>query len=719
MYYGAVCRCRTVRRAAVRMLVWDSPAHGRESAERMMMSVKDKKYAKLGRRRIWPSILVFVLFLLVCVAAFSFLVYLCAMCIMGTKIAGHYEEAMQVGIVFDELMADGRSAEEAADDIQQYVVGKKDICITDRDGRIVLVTGDSEPNFDLLLQFDTVGQHFGAVADSKSGLVSGEAFGDMLRMPARDIFDGAFAFDDQGKTRAQWMDETIIRQDYWMQAPLKNSGYSLYVKCNLQAQRQDIAYVYILGFAAIVILLIPVVLLFVNTLRSIVMQRRMAQLIYLDTVTDGRNWLYFRNTARRILTRLRNSRKAFAMVDLHVERYNNYRACYGVAAGEELLQAMSGFLSARVGRNEAFARNEGADFGLLMLCAGDNEEEYREYCIKRVRSLIAELTGLRPEQKIRFHAGINMIPPYIAEDGKWYHVRKNVDVDELYTYANAARHESNENQEQRIAFFDQNMLGRQKWERWVEDNVEAALRNEEFQVYLQPKYNPSTGKLVGAEALVRWISLSTGMITPGHFIPIFERTGFITKLDDYMISHVAKMQAEWMIQGKKMIPVSVNVSRAHFAQEGLADHICQLVDAYGPSHELIELEVTESAFFDDKDILVETVKQLKAYGFRVSMDDFGAGYSSLNSLKDIPLDVLKLDGEFFNGDEDGVRRGEIVVREAIQLAKDLNMSVVAEGIERKEQVDFLASQDCDMIQGFYYAKPMPVEEFEKKVEEDA
>ena len=142
------------------------------------------------------------------------------------------------------------------------------------------------------------------------------------------------------------------------------------------------------------------------------------------------------------------------------------------------------------------------------------------------------------------------------------------------------------------------------------------------------------------------------------------------------------------------------------------------MDAYGPRHELIELEVTESAFFDDKDILVETVKQLKAYGFHVSMDDFGAGYSSLNSLKDIPLDVLKLDGEFFRGeDDDG--RGEIVVKEAIQLARNLDMRVVAEGIERKEQVDFLAGQGCDMIQGFYFAKPMPVAEFEEKVEKDA
>ena len=215
---------------------------------------------------------------------------------------------------------------------------------------------------------------------------------------------------------------------------------------------------------------------------------------------------------------------------------------------------------------------------------------------------------------------------------------------------------------------------------------------------------------------MRWISPEKGLIPPGRFIPIFEQNGFITQLDDYMISHVAKLQAEWTIQGKKQVPISVNVSRAHFSLEGLAEHICRLVDAYGPRHDLIELEVTESAFFDDKDILVETVKQLKAYGFHVSMDDFGAGYSSLNSLKDIPLDVLK--GEFFRGeDDDG--RGEIVVREAIQLARSLDMRVVAEGVEKKEQVDFLASQGCDMIQGYYFAKPMPVAEFVEKMERDA
>lgn len=637
---------------------------------------------------------------------------------MGTKIVGHFEEAQQVSGVLDALMDGGDTVTQAAEDMHGTILNNKDIYILDRDGKPVFTTGDSEPNFSIALEFN-LRQDFLAVADSKSSFTPEKGMDTILALPVEEIFGGVLDTVGQGEMRAQWMTETIISEDYWLQVPLRHDTYALYVKCNLQTQRQDIVYVYLMGFAAIALLLIPVTLLFINTIRSVQMQRRMTKLIYLDPVTEGRNWFYFQNYARRILTRLWNNKKAYAMVNLHMERYHNYRACYGVRAGEELLAAMSGFLSARVGKGEALARHEGADFGLLLQCTGENEQQYQEDCTKRVRSLLAELTGLRPDQKIHFHAGITMIPPYIDKDGKWYHVRKDVDVDELYTYANAARLESDAMDEQRITFFNHDMLGRQKWERWVEDSMEAALRNGEFQVYLQPKYSPASGKLVGAEALVRWISLTTGVITPGHFIPIFERTGFITQLDDYMISQVAKLQAEWTIQGKKMIPISVNVSRAHFALEGLAEHICQLVDAYGPSHDLIELEVTESAFFDDKDILIETVKQLKAYGFRVSMDDFGAGYSSLNSLKDIPLDVLKLDGEFFRGDDDGNRRGEIVVREAIQLAKNLDMHVVAEGIEKKEQVDFLAGQGCDMIQGFYFARPMPIEEFEKKVEEDA
>ena len=238
---------------------------------------------------------------------------------------------------------------------------------------------------------------------------------------------------------------------------------------------------------------------------------------------------------------------------------------------------------------------------------------------------------------------------------------------------------------------------------------------DEYEVYYQPKYDPRTKELRGAEALIRWQSPELGFVSPGRFIPIFEKNGFITNIDHYMLSHVAVDQKKWLDDGLKCVPVSVNVSRAHFAEEDLAEQIRDIVDAAGTPHNLIEIELTESAFFDDKKAMVNTINKLKEYGFTVSMDDFGSGYSSLNSLKDMPLDVLKLDAEFFRGEEsDG--RGRIVVSEAIKLAQSLNMRTVAEGVEVKEQVDFLAGEGCDMIQGYYFAKPMPKNDYRSRIE---
>ena len=155
------------------------------------------------------------------------------------------------------------------------------------------------------------------------------------------------------------------------------------------------------------------------------------------------------------------------------------------------------------------------------------------------------------------------------------------------------------------------------------------------------------------------------------------------------------------------------MSRAHFTREDLAEHICEIVDRYQVPHDVIELELTESAFFDDKETLLSTVKKLRDTGFSVSMDDFGAGYSSLNSLKELSIDVLKIDADFFRG-ADSLERGMLIVSEVIDLAKKLDMKIVAEGIESKEQVEFLTAQECDLIQGYYYAKPMPLAEFEQK-----
>ena len=457
--------------------------------------------------------------------------------------------------------------------------------------------------------------------------------------------------------------------------------------------------------AGMFFIMVLMLLMFVCALSAVAAQRRMVNLYYQDPVTGGKNWQYFIQKSRKKLCRIQNISTTYAMINLHLNEYQDYCACYGSRAGAELLQRLNAFLQVNIGRKETFARFASADFGLLLRC--DSVKQ----CEKRLKKLMAELTGIQKDRGLSYQAGVYMI----NETGR--QARKKLDVARIYHYANAARESISKRNDQYIKIFDEQILQEQLWKRKVEDMMEDALFNREFEMYLQPKYNPVSQKIVGAGALVRWISPTEGIISPGRFIPIFEENGFITRLDDYMISAVAKLQSERKIHGKKLIPVSVNVSRANFTRENLAQHVCQLVDGYGADHSCIELELTESAFFDDKTVLQRILNQLKGFGFRVSMDDFGAGYSSLNSLKDLPIDVLKLDMEFFRG-EDKEKRGEIVVTEAIRLAKNLDMETVAEGIERKEQVEFLAGLGCDMIQGFYFAKPMPLPEFDERMERD-
>ena len=322
-------------------------------------------------------------------------------------------------------------------------------------------------------------------------------------------------------------------------------------------------------------------------------------------------------------------------------------------------------------------------------------EKYRNFCschgVKNVKS----------EHKKYFSVGIYRAG--YATSG----------IDAMFNGAGVAISSLSDDNDNRMVWFNDAMQQEQLWVHKVENDMENALKNKEFQVYLQPKYSTKEEILSGAEALVRWIHPTEGFVAPYRFIPIFEKNGFVIQLDDYMIVEVARQQAKWISEGKKVVPISVNVSRVHFVREDLAEHICQLVDQFNVPHEYIELELTESAFFDDKDVLLNTIKKLKAYGFEILMDDFGAGYSSLNSLKELPLDVVKLDAGFFrDADESG--RGKLIVEDTISLAKKLDMRIVAEGIETREQVDFLAEMNCDLIQGYYFAKPMPINEFEEK-----
>ena len=429
----------------------------------------------------------------------------------------------------------------------------------------------------------------------------------------------------------------------------------------------------------------------------IIVQRRsnlkVVQALYLDPVTGGDNWCKFRIITNKILSSKQFIKKRFAIVNFDINRFKIINDAYGYQKGDEVLKDIYNEITKWAKQGEPFTRYSADQFYILMAFTQEHEIE------NRINDLNSRLHQLRYMGTARIFYGT-------------YFITERMDsVDRMAEFASIAKSNIKGNTEGIISFFDDFARSRLLEEDEIEKSMNEALKNDEFLVYLQPKYAVKEETISGAEALVRWQNGSGSIISPGYFIPVFEKNGFITELDYYMLKKVCLIIRDWMDKGYTPLPISVNISRLHFNNPNLVELIKNIVDEFEVPYNLIELEVTESAFLHNKQALIKAVNKLREYGFLVSMDDFGAGYSSLNSLKDLPLDVVKLDGELFRMTQE-VERGLTVIRNTIIMAKDLHMKVVAECIETKEQVEFLCTVGCDIIQGYYFAKPMPVNQFE-------
>ena len=262
-----------------------------------------------------------------------------------------------------------------------------------------------------------------------------------------------------------------------------------------------------------------------------------------------------------------------------------------------------------------------------------------------------------------------------------------------------------------IAFYDDNMRTSLIERQQVIDEMKSALNEGQFMVYFQPQYNYSTKELHGAEALVRWNHPEKGIVPPFKFIPVFEENGFITHLDEFVWEEVCKYQRKWLDEGIEIVPVSINVSRIDICSLRLAEFLRKLVEKYALPTNAIRVEITESAYIDNPAQLIGAVSKLREAGFSVEMDDFGSGYSSLNTLKDVPVDMLKLDMKFV---EDGAEsRGGSILSSVIRMANWLRLPVLAEGVETRTQAEYLKSIGCVYMQGYLFAKPMPAAEYEE------
>ena len=394
--------------------------------------------------------------------------------------------------------------------------------------------------------------------------------------------------------------------------------------------------------------------------------------------------------------------KQYAYVTFDVNNFKYINEMFDYEYGNQILVHIAKTIKAFVKPGELYARVSSDNFAMLLFDTGTKQE-----LSDRIRELFNMIPEYRePEEDLEvctlsFSCGV-------------YRIEGKMDINTVRANANLARTESKKSVVDDITFYDENLKNRRLEDKELEYEAEQALVNKEFLVYFQPKYDVESEKIIGAEALVRWNHPERGMLSPGWFVPIFEANGFITEVDLYVLNQVCELLESWLKQDIPLICISVNLSRVHLYEKDLVERLTEVVKQHNVPPEYIEFELTESAFYKETDSLLRIMSEIKKAGFRLSMDDFGSGYSSLNLLRRLPVDVLKLDKVFLDdyGAEENEKRGRQIVMHVISMAKDLEMDVLAEGVETLDQKEFLHNVKCDMIQGYYYARPMPIKEFE-------
>ena len=426
---------------------------------------------------------------------------------------------------------------------------------------------------------------------------------------------------------------------------------------------------------------------------SIIRLRETSALIHqirYDRVTGVYSKEYFCQQVRDIL--FRNPDVKYDILCSDIEDFKLINDTFGIAAGDRLLRQVAELCTQRLGDRGICGRLSADQFACLL----EHREDYADEMFTQSDSRI---NGGFGNQNVVMKYGI-----YTVED-------REVPVEQMCDRALLAAHSIKGQYGKHFALYDDKLRGTLLRRQAITDGMETALATGQFEVYLQPKYHLRDGRLAGAEALVRWNHPEWGMQPPAEFIPIFERNGFITKLDQYVWERVCALMQAWDEKGWPSVNISVNVSRMDIYNADLEDLLTGLVQRHGLSPSRLHLEITESAYTDTSRQLVETLGALRRQGFVIEMDDFGSGYSSLNMLTEMPIDVLKLDMKFI---QTVITRptGQGILRFIVDLARWMKLSVVAEGVETREQLERLQNDGCDYAQGYYFAKPMPVGAFE-------
>ncbi|MEG0330491.1 MAG: GGDEF domain-containing protein [Longicatena sp.] len=425
--------------------------------------------------------------------------------------------------------------------------------------------------------------------------------------------------------------------------------------------------------------------------------RRLEAVLYKDALTGYANFNQFKVDVAKCLS---NTNEQYgSLIEFDIDDFKMFNKFYGYANGDELLKAIMRVANLYCGKDEYCARI--SDDRFVMYWSDSDVEAIT----RRINAMYSNAITVFESD----HIGMNFQLCFgiFVLDEEHHHLMKSLDK-AIYA-KNFIKNKSGNY----ISFYNEEMYQQILRIRRIEERMETALENGEFIVYLQPKVDVITEQIVAAEALVRWLTPEGKLISPGEFIPLFERNGFLEKLDLYVFEVVCKTLNHWQKENKKMITISVNVSKSYIFSEGFAKRLYSVAKAKQVETKYLELEITENTMIENLDELITVINELKSYGFKVSMDDFGSGYSSLNMLKDVPIDIIKLDQVFFKGSDKNKEKSNFIVEGLLRMVDLLHIDTVAEGIETLEQLKFLQRVHCHIAQGFYFYHPMPIIELEK------
>ena len=425
-------------------------------------------------------------------------------------------------------------------------------------------------------------------------------------------------------------------------------------------------------------------------------KKTLYNLAFYDTITGHYNWNHLVSFLEMPMD---HGIKDYAFVHFDIKEFRVINEVYGhIAANKVLCNIVKAMKEADFVYASARCHND----NFAMMIKDMSEEE----SLSRLQDFFEKLSHLEEDKNYKIFYRCGLVPMQKA-------ILLGNRVADAGKMAQALGQNHNKTE---IIIYTDKMHDDISWGNYIKAYVETAITNDEFLVYLQPKFDIDKEVIKGAEALIRWNYKNKEFLSPGRFIPFFEKDGSIGKIDDIVLQKVCAALARWKKEGKPLYPVSVNLSRNRLYDRDLISHLTQIVDSYDVEHKLIDFELTESAGYDNTDHMIRILEELQAEGFKISMDDFGTGYSSLSLLTRMPLNTLKIDKSFVDNVSTDREREEdiIVIRHIISLAKELGFTCLAEGAESKNQVDRLRELGCEVIQGYYYSKPIAISEYEKK-----